>query len=61
MVKDYGIILKCGVILVNQYVVLFNCVVLRMRYCVDKTTRGFDIITYRLDKLFLDKMAQILT
>ena len=28
MVKDYVIMLKCGVILVNQYVVLFNCVVL---------------------------------
>ena len=28
---------------------------LRMRHCVDKTTCGFDIITYRLDKLLLGK------
>ena len=34
---------------------------LRMRHCVDKTTREFDIITYRLDKLLLDKMTRNLT
>ena len=34
---------------------------LRMRHCVDKTTRELDIITYRLDKLLLDKMTQTLT
>ena len=34
---------------------------LRMRHCVDKTTREFDIITCRLAKLLLDKMTQTLT
>ena len=31
---------------------------LRMRHCVDKTTRGFNIITYHLANLLLDKMTQ---
>ena len=35
--------------------------ILRMRHCVDKMTREFDIITYRLDKLLVDKMTQTLT
>ena len=64
MVKDYVIMLKRGVILVNQYVVLLRGVIpesLHMRHCVNKTTRGFDIITYRLDKLLLNKMTQTLT
>ena len=55
--------LKRGVILVNQYVVLLRDVVpenFRMRHCVDKTTRWFDIITYCLDKLLLNKMTQTL-
>ena len=66
MAKDYVIMLKRGVILVNQYVVLFNCVVLflenlGMRHCVDKTTLVLDIITYRLDKSLLNKTTQTLT
>ena len=63
MAKYYVVMLKRGVILLNQYVQLRGVVPenLRMRHCVDKTTREFDIITYRLDKLLSDKMTRNLT